>query len=378
MTKPSKKKYTNRMSRLQTSYRDEVNSAALYRAISTMETSPQLREVYARMADEEEHRAQILAMKLKALGCAVPPGFPSWQIRLVIWLARRFGPNFVLPKLAKKNRVQSQTHRDLPERHEAQSDDQEKSHTRILRSIESSAAEGLEGPAFARLEGRHHSIGGNALRAAVLGANDGLVSNFSLIMGVVGAEFTDSTIVTTGIAGLLAGAASMAIGEWISVQSSRELSQRQIEIERDELEEVPEEEEQELALIYEAKGLNKEDARNVASELMTDPQKALDTHVREELGIDPEELGGSPTEAAVMSFGLFAVGAAVPLLPFTVFDGHIAAGVSVFVCTIALFLFGAAVTFLTGRGIGYSGFRQLILGLVAAGLTFGVGKLITF
>jgi len=371
-------KLSNRINRYQANYQEEMNSAALYRAISTIESSSQLQAVYARMAREEDHRARIWARKLEGLGCEVPTDFPSWQTRVAIWLARRFGTNVILPKLPIKGMGHPQIPTDSAKGLGSQPHGSGESHARILHSIENSETEGIEGPALARLEGRHHAIGGNALRAAVLGANDGLVSNFSLIMGVIGAEFSESTIVTTGIAGLLAGAGSMAMGEWISVQSSRELSQRQIEIEKDELEEMPEEEEQELALIFEAKGLNKGDARNVASEIMSDQQKALDTHVREELGIDQEELGGTPGEAAVMSFGLFAVGAAVPLMPFTIFDGYDAVGWSLSASILALFLFGAAVTFLTGRGMWYSGFRQLSLGLAAAALTFGVGKLVTF
>jgi VIT1/CCC1 family predicted Fe2+/Mn2+ transporter len=210
----------------------------------------------------------------------------------------------------------------------------------------------------------------------VLGANDGLVSNFSLIMGVAGAELSSPGILVTGLAGLLAGACSMAMGEWLSVQSTRELYQRQIAIEASEIEAVPEEEYEELALIYEAKGLSPKAARKIAAEVMADTAHALDTLAREELGINPQELGGSPWEAASVSFLLFTTGAFFPVAPFLFLTGMPAVIVSLSVSTVALFLVGAAITLLTGRSVSYSGLRQLLFGLVAAGLTYGIGRLL--
>jgi VIT1/CCC1 family predicted Fe2+/Mn2+ transporter len=224
-------------------------------------------------------------------------------------------------------------------------------------------------------EGRHHAASGNALRAAVLGANDGLLSNFSLVMGVAGAELAGQTILVTGLAGLLAGAGSMALGEWISVQSSRELYERQIAIEARELDEFPAEEE-ELALIYQAKGLPVAEARALAGRLMADRTSALDALAREELGIDPAELGGSAWVAAATSFALFAIGAIVPVLPFLFLSDPSAVLANVLVSTIALFLIGAAITLLTGRSVLVSGMRQAVFGLAAAPLTWGVGRII--
>jgi VIT1/CCC1 family predicted Fe2+/Mn2+ transporter len=219
-------------------------------------------------------------------------------------------------------------------------------------------------------------VGGNALRAAVLGANDGLVSNLSLVMGVAGAELAGRGILITGLAGLLAGAGSMALGEWLSVQSSRELYLRQLDIEREELAAAPEEEAEELALIYQAKGIAVDQARALAARVIATPETALDTLAREELGIDPEELGGSAWEAAITSFLLFAFGAVVPVLPFMFLAGGTAVLVSVAVSAVALFGIGAAITLMTGRGVLFSGARQLLFGLVAAALTYGVGRLI--
>lgn len=246
----------------------------------------------------------------------------------------------------------------------------------MLATIEEVPGRGVEGGVLARLEGRHRATSGNALRAAVLGANDGLVSNLSLVMGVAGAALEPATILVTGLAGLIAGAGSMAMGEWLSVQSSRELYQRQLDIEAEELAEIPEEEERELALIYEAKGLPKEQAESLAARLISDEETALDTLAREELGIDPEELGGSAWEAAAASFVLFALGAIIPVLPFFLLAGLTAIGASLILSALALFVIGAGITLLTGRSVLYSGFRQVGIGLAAAILTYGVGTLI--
>jgi VIT1/CCC1 family predicted Fe2+/Mn2+ transporter len=251
---------------------------------------------------------------------------------------------------------------------------EERSHARLLRTIAGASRSGIEGRALGRLEGRHGAIGGNALRAAVLGANDGLVSNLSLVMGVAGAELSGSAILITGLAGLLAGACSMAMGEWLSVQSSRELYQRQMTIEADEIAAVPDEERAELALIYQAKGMSAEEANKLATDVLADAEHALDTLAREELGIDPEELGGSSWEAASVSFLLFALGASLPVLPFIFLTNSVAVLASLGLSALGLFLLGAAITLFTGRSAFFSGSRQLLFGLAAAGVTFGIGR----
>ncbi len=233
---------------------------------------------------------------------------------------------------------------------------------------------GLSGGTLARIEGRHR-LGGNALRAAVLGANDGLVSNLSLVMGAAGAVTSGATILVVGLAGLVAGACSMAIGEWLSVTSSRELNQRQIDVEADELARMPQEETEELALIYQAKGLDERQARGLAEKLMSQKDTALDTLVREELGIDPEELGGSAWTAAASSFFLFAAGAIFPVLPYFWLSGYAALGASLALSGPALVATGTITSLFTGRGIFLSAGRQLLLGFAAAALTYGVGRL---
>jgi len=210
----------------------------------------------------------------------------------------------------------------------------------------------------------------------VLGANDGLVSNLSLVMGVAGATLEGKGVLIAGLAGLLAGAISMALGEWLSVQSSRELYSHQIATEKEEIETAPEEEAEELALIYESRGLDRTDARNLARQILANKETALDTLAREELGVDPKELGGSAWEAAATSFFLFALGAILPVAPFIFTGGMTAVFLSIGLSTIGLFLLGAVITLFTGRSILYSGFRMVLFGLVAAAITFGIGKLI--
>ena len=197
-----------------------------------------------------------------------------------------------------------------------------------------------------------------------------------LVTGVAGAQMAPRAILVTGLAGLLAGACSMALGEWLSVNTARESAQRQIDTEASELEQVPEEEQEELALIYQAKGLPEDLAKTLAERLIANKQTALDTLVREELGIDPNELGGSAWVAASTSFMLFAIGAIFPVAPYFGLVGVGALAASLAASAVALFLIGAGTSLFTGRGVLFSGGRQLVVGLAAAGVTFGVGRLI--
>jgi VIT1/CCC1 family predicted Fe2+/Mn2+ transporter len=251
----------------------------------------------------------------------------------------------------------------------------ERSHSRVLQAASRPIRGGLSGSALAQIEGRHRT-GGNALRAAVLGANDGLVSNLSLVMGVAGAEFSSQTLLVTGLAGLLAGACSMAMGEWLSVTSARELYGQQIATEKAELEEIPEEEQEELELIYQAKGLPADKAKELAARIIASPETALDTLVREELGIDPDDLGGSPWTAAGTSFLLFAIGAIFPVAPFFFLSGTAVIVTSLVISACAMFAIGAGTSLFTGRGMLFSGARQIGIGLAAAGITFGLGRVI--
>jgi VIT1/CCC1 family predicted Fe2+/Mn2+ transporter/rubrerythrin len=226
-----------------------------------------------------------------------------------------------------------------------------------------------------KAEGWHRSARSGTLRAVIFGVSDGLVSNLALVMGVAGAAGGGSFVLLAGVAGLLAGAFSMAAGEYISMQSQRELFERQIELERAELDAMPDEEQRELVEIYVSKGLPRPEAERVAARMFEDPETALDTLVREELGLDPDELG-SPWGAAAGSFLAFAIGAVIPVAPYLFAAGTIAFAFSLGLSLIALFAVGAGVSMLTGKGVLFSGFRQLGIGAAAAAVTYLVGSLI--
>ncbi len=352
---------------------DEWNGAALYDALSQTEKDSRLAEVYRRLADVERRHSDRWKKKLEDAGESLPDFRVSWRTRTLTWIARRFGTSAVLPSVQSLERADTNKYATQSDARDFHGD--ERSHSRVIEMMTSMRG-GFAGAEVMRLEGRHRSTGGNALRAAVLGANDGLVSNLSLVMAVAGAAMSESAILVTGLAGLLAGAGSMALGEWLSVQSSRELYRHQLETEEEELLTAPEEEEEELALIYQARGLEESDARTFAAGVMRNQNTALETLAREELGINPEELGGSAWEAAITSFFLFAMGAIVPVIPFFFAHGMTAVAMSVVFATIALFILGAAITLFTGRSVMFSGSRQVLFGLIAAALTFGVGRLV--
>jgi len=364
----------NKQSIALASMNDELNGAYLYSALASAEKDSRLSEVYRRMAAVEQRHADEWVERLKSGGVAIPKFSPNWRSRTLAWAARRLGVAAVLPTVIGNERKDTRKYASMSGSAGMAAD--ESSHNRLLSHIATTMRGGMEGGALAQLEGRHRAGGGNALRAAVLGANDGLVSIFSLVMGVAGAELNNKVILVTGFAGLLAGAISMALGEWLSVQSSRELYKHQIEIEKQELANVPEEEAEELALIYEARGVPKEEAERMAQHIISDPDSALETLAREELNVNPSELGGSAWEAALTSFLLFSVGAIIPIIPYTFLVGTTGILVSTIFSAIGLFVVGSAITLFTGRSVIYSGFRQVLFGLAAAAVTFGIGRLI--
>lgn len=363
------------LSRYRLNRQKEIDGASLYRALADNETQSQLAEVYRRLAKSEDKHALIWEKKITDVGETVSSRKPSWRAQFLGILARKFGTQFVLPTITGNEKSDSRAYDNQPEPETGYLAKDEKSHARILSEALKFTG-GLSGGTVAKIEGRHRAGGGNALRAAVLGANDGLVSILSLVMGVAGANLTSHDVLIAGLAGLLAGAGSMALGEWLSVQSSRELYAHQIKIEAEEIENAPEEEQEELALIYQSKGLPEERAREMAAHMMADKQNILDTLAREELGIDPQELGGSAWEAAFTSFFLFAVGAIFPIISFVFMSGNAAIYASLAISAFGLFLVGALITLMTGQRVLYSGIRQVLVGLAAAILTFGIGRLI--
>ncbi len=331
---------------------DEMRSAYLYRIVADVERGTPREKLFRELAGEAEGQAAIWAESARKQGATVPQRYvPDARAKVVAALVRRHGPRAVRMVLAamKVRGLSVYTHA-------------QPGHPRPT-SIED-------------MQARHRNVatGGN-LRAAVFGVNDGLVSNCSLILGVAGAAASNSVIVLSGVAGLLAGAFSMAAGEWVSVRSQREMFEYQIGLERKELAEYPAEEAQELALIYEARGLPPDEAAALATATIADPARALDTLAREELGLNPDELG-SPWGAATSSFLSFAVGALIPLVPFLLLKGGAALGTSIGITAVALFAVGAAISLFTGRSAARDGLRMLAIGGVAGALTFSMGRLL--
>ncbi|MBV8592690.1 MAG: VIT1/CCC1 transporter family protein [Caulobacteraceae bacterium] len=349
----------------------EVDSAAVYEALAEAEHDARIAGVYRRLAAVERAHAEFWAGRLGH----EPAPAPSLKARFLSLVSSTLGPAAVLPIVARNEAHDSSGYDDQPEAVAQGMAADERSHARIVQAAAHGVG-GLPGKTLAMLEGRHRGGGGNALRAAVLGANDGLVSNLSLVMGVAGAAANEKTILLTGFAGLMAGSCSMAMGEWLSVNSAREMAQRQIDAEAEELHEAPEMEKEELILIYQSKGLDEAAARAMADKLFRSNAAALDTLAREELGLDPKELGGSAWAAAASSFFLFGVGALFPVAAFLLLKGRAAFVASLAMSGLALMTIGGATSLFTGRGIVFSALRQLAIGLLAAGVTFGIGRLI--
>jgi len=349
----------------------EVDTSFLYRKISELEEDAQIRDFYAEMSRIEAVHAAKIRQRAEGEGLKVDFPGPSPRARALGWIAGRLGYNLILGVLMDTEKGLSAAAVQKKKQAGRLIEGNEERHVSILQSISQ-----MSGEKIGKIEGRHRSVGGNALRAAVLGANDGLVSNMSLVMGVAGATSGGKEVMIAGVAGLLAGAISMALGEWISVKSSQELYERQMEIEMEEIENNPEEERQELILLYKAKGFTADEAAAMASKAFAEKENTHSILIREELGINPEELKGSAWEAAIASFLLFVTGAIIPLAPFFFASGTKAIVISLIASTIGLFVIGAGITLVTGRSFVRSGLRQVLFGLLAAGATFAIGRAI--
>lgn len=361
----------------------ERDAIFLYDALAKIEKDPARRSAFERIATSERRHAAIWEAKLLSLGEQVPASKrPSWRVRQIALLARLFGTRAVSDMVKALEGYEEGVygaHGDVPEVTEIAAD--EAKHADIWRELDTGKNTGAHRAALAETKARepwHRAGNSGTLRAIIFGVSDGLVSNAALVMGIAGAVTASGQggfVVLAGVAGLLAGAFSMAAGEYVSMRSQTELLERQIELERAELEAMPEEEEAEIAAIYRARGFPDDEAKAIAKRLMGDPKIALETLVREELGLDPEELG-SPWGAALGSFFSFAIGALVPLLPFILLAGEDALFASIGLTALALFGVGAAVSLLTGKSAIYTGLRQLAIGAAAAAITYAVGSLI--
>ena len=351
---------------------DERDGIALYVGLAEAERDPTRAREFKALAEAERRHAGIWERRLQAAGRLPEAVGASARVRFIVRLAKLFGTSSVLPIVIRTESGDASKYAKQPG--VAQSlVQEEQDHRAVLEKM--AGLPPTEGAAEITERERWHLVRGGSVRAAVFGINDGLVSNVALILGVAAAGTSNQGVVLVGLAGAAAGAFSMATGEWVSVASQRDLLVRQIELERRELADAPEEEEGELVLILRKKGFSEQQAKEYAQQLFKDPEKALDTMVREELGLDPKDLG-SPLGAAVPSFFAFAFGALVPLLPFVVLEGTHAAIGSAVIAGVILASVGGLIGFLSGTGAIRSGFRMLALASIAAAVTIGIGALI--
>jgi VIT1/CCC1 family predicted Fe2+/Mn2+ transporter len=353
----------------------ERDAILLYDALSAIEKNGDRAAAFKRIAANERRHADIWARNLEQRGATVPPApsRPRARVAIIILLARIFGTRAVSDLVTALEGDEEDIYESQSSPEVAAIAADEREHAEIWEQLKAGTRSSAETEIAAR-EQWHRTGRSGTLRAVIFGVSDGLVSNLALVMGVAGAAGDQGRfILLAGIAGLLAGAFSMAAGEYISMQSQRELFERQIALERAELEAMPEEEHAEMAALYRAKGFPAREAESIATRLLENPERALDTLVREELGLDPDQLG-SPVGAATGSFIAFGIGAAVPVVPYLISSGPTAFGTSIGLSLAALFAVGAGVSLLTGRGFLFSGARQVAIGTAAAIVTFIVGS----
>ena len=345
----------HRARRFRSNLRIERDNAALYARLAELASDARLGRAYQRIAAIERSNAMFWETRLREIGVDVPPPRIGLRVQVLSWFAQRFGTEFVMPTVV---RLEHADHLATPV--------DRSGHRDHFVPVEEQGAHGR----------RHQTQSGNTLRAAVLGANDGLVSNVSLVMGMAGAASGDRAVLLAGLAGLVAGACSMALGEWLSVNSSREFYQAQITERAERLAVSPEDGLQHIAGIYREKGLEPAAAEHLAEHIAETPRAALDMVVREDLGIDPGELGGSAYGAAISSFFLFACGALFPVAPYFFLGGHPALLASACSTAIGLALIGIGTSLFTGRSMVFSIARQFAITAVAAAITYAVGHLL--
>jgi VIT1/CCC1 family predicted Fe2+/Mn2+ transporter len=345
----------HRPRRFRNNLRIERDNAVLYARLAELATDAQLSQVYRRIAAGEQANAQFWEARLHELGERVPPPRIGLRVRALSWFAQRFGTEFVMPTVV---RLEHADHAATPV--------DRSGHRNHFPLPQEFGPHGL----------RHRAQSGNTLRAAVLGANDGLVSNVSLVMGMAGAASGDRAVLLAGLAGLVAGACSMALGEWLSVNSSREFYQAQITERAERLAVAPEDGLEHIAGIYRDKGLEPAAAEHLAEHIAETPRAALDMLVREDLGVDPGELGGSAWGAAISSFCLFACGALFPVAPYFFLGGHVALLASACSTAAGLALIGIGTSLFTGRSMLFSVARQFAITAAAAAVTYAVGHLL--
>jgi vacuolar iron transporter family protein len=344
------------------SLQTEIDAHFIYSQIANQEKNEHIKEIFQELALIELWHAESMFTSMKKKW-SISPSFPfpkaSFQARILDTIGKYFGYDYVIQvmvgveqQLAKSDTMKKYKSNLIP-------NGSEENHVHILKNLLSSKSQ-VTGEELGRLEWKHKSIGWNALRAWVLWANDGLVSNMSLVMWVAWATGGKEWVLLAGIAGLMAWALSMALWEWISVKSSQELYERQMQLEMDEIEHNPDWEEKELALIYMSKGIEKSEAQKIAKEVMKDSAKAHTILVKEELWINTDDIEWSPMEAALSSFVFFIIWAIIPVFPFFFFEGNTWIFLSLIGSAFWLFIIGSSITLFTGKSIWYSGLRQVL------------------
>ncbi len=359
----------------------ERNASLLYRSLAET-TDGDRREALLELADVEDKHAAHWISKLQEHGVAIPPPPAALEQgdQALVARSRSLGLVSVLDTLEQNEGADAGMYDDEPEALPSMPSD-EREHAEVFRSLKGNKPEKFPHKVVSPNAGEpwHKLDKSGSIRAAVFGVSDGLVSNTALVMGFAGASLAgaidNSVVLFAGLAGLLAGAFSMAAGEYVSMASQRDLFKREIDLERQELIEKPEEERLELELIYRAKGLSKEQAKAISEQIMSNPETALDTLVREELGLDPDELG-SAWKAAISSFIAFSIGASVVVIPYALFSGLTAFVLAIVMALIGMLVVGGTVGRISGRGIVFSAGRQVLWGVGAAAVTYLVGSLV--
>ncbi len=352
-------------------WQDEADAAYLYLVLADQEPDPKKKEVYRKLAGVEERHTQLWEQLLAKHGYAAAVRRPSLNARVRAWIGRRFGPRYLLPLLLREEGHEVKGYLDLHK--EAQSEDARDVSLQLAR--ESAAhAETLAALTGAGSEPWHRTGSGGFLRNVVYGFNDGLTANFGLVAGVIGAEVAPHIVLVSGISGMIADALSMGASGYLAAKSEQEVYAHEIAMERDEIRLMPEVEEEELALLYQAKGIEPETARRMAADVMRDPQRALGEQVREELKIG--EAHATPLKEGWVTGVATAVGALIPVAPFLVLSGRAAAWTAFTIAMLSHFVVGAARSVFTGRGVIRSGIDMFVVGLGVAAVGYVVGDVI--
>jgi predicted membrane protein (TIGR00267 family) len=353
-------------------YADERDAAWLYRELARVDRDPARRELFDKLAVVEDHHVTRWEELFRQAGRPLPPYETSRRTKLLAWTARRFGSSSVLPLILAEEGREVQAYLGM-----ARTSTHQPTHRAAVDLASESAVHARELSAVMGRAGEPWHVGGagGMLRSIVYGFNDGLTANFGLVAGVLGADVAPHIVIISGIAGAASDALSMGSSGYLAAKSEAEVQAHQIEMERHEMRLMPDLEEEELAVIYEAKGLTPERARETAKAMMEDPARALETQVREELNIHPAEL--EPLKDGLITGAATAVGAFIPILPFLVMSHQAAVWTSLAISMLAHFAIGAARSIFTGRSVWASGRDMFLVGFGVAAVGYAIGELIT-